>query len=51
VSELGKGRLPDGSISKSSHREQHCRVTINGAPGFSYIPLIFTGDNHRYSFD
>jgi hypothetical protein len=51
VSELGKGRLPDGSISKSSHREQHCRVTINGAPGFSYIPLIFSGDNHRYSFD
>jgi hypothetical protein len=51
VSEIGKPRFPDGSISKSSHREQHCRTTINGVEGDSYIPLIVIGNNHRYEFD
>jgi hypothetical protein len=48
VSELGRPRLADGSVSTASHREQHCRMTINGEPGFSYIPLILVGKNHRY---
>jgi hypothetical protein len=51
VREIGKARLPDGSISKSSHREQHCRTTINGVEGDSYIPLIVIGTNHRYEFE
>ena len=48
MSELGRPRLADGSVSTASHREQHCRMTINGEPGFSYIPLILLGKNHRY---
>jgi hypothetical protein len=48
VSELGKPRLADGTISNSSHREQHCRIDIEGAKGDSYIPLILIGKNHRY---
>ena len=51
VSEIGKPRFPDGTISKASHREQHCRMTINGIEGELYIPLIVIGNNHRYHFD
>jgi hypothetical protein len=51
VSELGRPRLPNGELSRSSHREQHCRTTISGKPGFAYIPLIFIGENHRYQFE
>jgi hypothetical protein len=51
VGELGRPRLPDGEISRSSHREQHCRTVINGNHGFAYIPLIFIGENYRYRFE
>jgi hypothetical protein len=51
VSKIGSPRLPDGQIAKSTHREQHCRTTINGKPGSAYVPLIILGDHHRYSLD
>jgi hypothetical protein len=51
MSELGKPKMPDGSVANSSHREQHCRVTINGVEGDSYIPLVLLGKNYRYDIE
>ena len=40
--------LPDGRVIRPVHREQPVKLTVNGKPGFGYMPIMSSGVIKRY---
>jgi hypothetical protein len=40
--------LPDGRVIRPVHREQPVKLTVNGEPGYGYMPIMSSGVVKRY---